>query len=402
MKTVFMVAAAGIAFFPARSQEILNGSQPGQGPILFPADTAALEAAETRKDMDCTINPQKARLGFDMRFHSGYNVSIPLRELHGQGNMLTIVFRVTPKVAGADPTYMTQQTRVPRITEDEGEVTLQGVFDVGEGIYHVDWVIRDFVGRMCTANWDVDASLSPRDRQMTVAVPPHTIRHTQDEEFQDEPPVHRTSDAPIKVKVMLNYAPQRPGSAAIDPLDATALVSILRNLSRNPKIGKFSLVAFNVQEQRILYRQEDADHIDFPAMGTALKSIRLGTVDLNRLERKHGDIEFLSSLIRSEISSEDHLDGLIFVSPKTMMDSNIPQDDLKQASATDYPVFYMNYNLDPQGAPWKDAIGRWVKFLKGQEYTISGPRELWSAVTDVVARITKSRQSRPTVAPTGP
>ena len=35
------------------------------------------------------------------------------------------------------------------------------------------------------------------------------------------------------------------------------------------------------------------------------------------------------------------------------------------------PVFYMNYNLNPQANPWRDAIGTAVKYLKGVEYTIS-------------------------------
>ena len=45
------------------------------------------------------------------------------------------------------------------------------------------------------------------------------------------------------------------------------------------------------------------------------------------------------------------------------------------ASEVDFPVFYMNYNLNPQQVPWTDAIGRAVKMFKGTEYTISRPRD---------------------------
>jgi len=60
----------------------------------------------------------------------------------------------------------------------------------------------------------------------------------------------------------------------------------------------------------------------------------------------------------------------------------------------DYPVFYMNYSLEPQKTPWRDAIGHAVKFFKGTEYTISRPRDLWFAVSEMVSRIVKSKQGR--------
>ena len=94
--------------------------------------------------------------------------------------------------------------------------------------------------------------------------------------------------------MVINFAPQDSASATLQPLDINALLSILRNIAREPRIGKFSIVAYNMQEQRVIYRQEDASHIDFPALGNALNSLNLGTVDLKRLSQKHGDTDFLS------------------------------------------------------------------------------------------------------------
>jgi hypothetical protein len=54
----------------------------------------------------------------------------------------------------------------------------------------------------------------------------------------------------------------------------------------------------------------------------------------------------------------------------------------------------MNYNLSPQTVPWRDSIGTAVKFFKGQEFTISKPRDLWYAVTEMVARVVKLRQEK--------
>jgi hypothetical protein len=377
----------------------MSGPQNGTPPLLLVGDRAVLEAGEPRKDLECLVTPEKARLGFDLRFHSGYAVTVPLRELEGPGDLLTILFRVTPirRAAGvaAEPVYFSQQIRVPEIRDARGDTTLNGAFDLGEGSYHLDWMMHDYAGRICSSFWDVDAALAQKDRQVTVALPPQAIRSAEDEQFQPEPPVTRSSEAPLNVKVLINFAPERPDSTALDPVDRAALVSILRTISRNSKIGRFALVAFNIQEQRILYRQDSSDHIDFPEMGKALKSLNLGTIDLHRLERKNGEAEFLASLIKSETSSEaTKPDGLIFVGPKAFLESGVPQDDLKQVGELDYPVFYMNYALDPVLTPWKDAISRTVKFFKGREYTISGPRELWNAVSEAVARMAKSKQMK--------
>jgi hypothetical protein len=193
---------------------------------------------------------------------------------------------------------------------------------------------------------------------------------------------------------MVNFAPQHADSATLQPLDTNALLSILRSIAREPKIGKFSIVAFNMQEQRVIYRQEDASQIDFPALGEALKNLNLGTVDLKRLSQKHGDTEFLGTLMAKEMKSPDRPDAVIFAGPKVMLESSVPEDALKAIGEPNYPVFYMNYVLNPQANPWRDAIGSAVKHFRGFEYTISRPRDLFAAWSDIVSRIVKSRMGR--------
>ena len=56
---------------------------------------------------------------------------------------------------------------------------------------------------------------------------------------------------------------------------------------------------------------------------------------------------------------------MIFAGPKVMLDASVPQDSLKEVGEPSFPVFYMNYNLNPQSNPWRDAIGNAVKYFKG-------------------------------------
>jgi hypothetical protein len=375
----------------ASAQLVMTGN--GGMVRLFGTDQAILETPEPRKDLPCSVTPTKtAQVGFDLKFHGGYEVTVPMKELSGQENLLTIIFRVTPAVG--DATYFIQRIRVPEIDEDaKGEAAFFGSFDVGEGKYKVDWLMRDRAERVCSNYWEVDAQLSDKDTQMALAITAASVRQTETEYFRQEPPVERETD-PTTVKILLNYAPQNPRSSVMRPVDTSALVSILRNISRDPRVSKFSLVAFCMQEQKVLYRQENAEKIDFPALGEALAKIQLGRVDLARLADKKSDVRFLTDLIRNELGSSERPDAFIFAGPKVMLEHNIETETLKEIGSLDAPVFYMNYNLFPQITPWRDTIGNAVKYFKGLEYTISRPRDLWSATTEVVNRIQKSRSAR--------
>jgi hypothetical protein len=381
----------------ARAQELMPPSLPGGEVRLFTSDAAILESTDNRKDLPCTVTAVKPFLGFDMKFHGGYDVQTPLKELSGAENQLTMVFRVVPEGHADSPVYFKQHYSVPAIDENAGgSAYLQGAFELGEGKYHVDWLMRDRTERICSFHWDSEASIPQKDRPMTVDISPGAIQPADAELFREETPVQREKAAtPLNVKVMVNFAPQDSSSSTMQPFDTIALVSILRSIARDPRVGCFSVVAYNMQEQRVIYRQQDAAQIDFPALGQALTSLNLGTIDLKRLSQKHGDSEFLSKLITSEMKEDKQApDAVIFAGPKIMLDDGIPGETLKQLADVKFPVFYMNYNLNPQANPWRDAIGSTVKALKGAEFTIARPRDLFFSWTDIVGRIVKSKFGR--------
>jgi hypothetical protein len=378
-----------------RGQTLIEGSGPGASVNLLNTDAAILESKEARKDLPCNATSVKPVLGFDLKFHSGYEVSVPLKELAGRQNQLNMVFRVIPADAGQETVVFSQRVNVPEIEEDaHGDAYLQGSFDVGEGKYHVDWLMRDRTERVCSAFWDIDANLTARDKTVNLDIQPSAVRAAELEPFKDEPPIERgthaaTAGPPLNVKVIMNFAPQDSAAATLQPLDMNALIWILRSISREPRIGKFSVVAFNVQEQRVVYRQENSSRIDFPALGEALRTLNLGTVNVKKLGQKRGGSDFLATLFAQELSPQEHTDAVIFAGPKVMLDSAVSQDSLKKVADVEYPVFYMNYNLDPQAVPWRDAIGNAVRYLKGVEYTIARPRDLWNAWGDIMTRIVK-------------
>src|SRR5262249_26107335 len=152
--------------------------------------------------------------------------------------------RVTSDNKKEDPVYFSQRTSVPSIDPDaHGNAYLQGFFDIGEGKYHVDFLIRDRSERVCSHYWDTEASLPGKEKQLALVIPPSTILPADLQPFREEPPVDRTADTqpgdgPLNVKVLVNFAPQNSRSATLQPLDMNALVAILRSIAREPRIGR--------------------------------------------------------------------------------------------------------------------------------------------------------------------
>src|ERR1051326_8147871 len=114
------VCALLIATSPLAAQSLMTASGPGGMVRLFTSDAAILEAQEVRKDIPCTATPIKPVLGFDLKFHAGYDVSIPLKELAGSDNQLTMVFRVNAENHPDEPVYFSQHFSVPSIEADAG------------------------------------------------------------------------------------------------------------------------------------------------------------------------------------------------------------------------------------------------------------------------------------------
>src|SRR3954447_10420657 len=88
---------------PAYAQSLMTELSPGSPIRLVPDDAAVLESHQTRTDLPCVVQPVAPRLGFDLKFHSGYDVTVPLQALAGQGSSLTAIFRVTPEERPDDP-----------------------------------------------------------------------------------------------------------------------------------------------------------------------------------------------------------------------------------------------------------------------------------------------------------
>ncbi len=382
---------------PLYGQRLLPYASRGRPPL----DAADLEVLDQREELDelsCRVDQIDPYLGFDFRFHAGYDVEIPLDELAGEHNRLTMLFRVTPTEPAGEPFYFVQGIRVPSLPDDaEGDSELTGLFDLGAGKYDVDWLVRDAHGKRCSDFWDLDADLSRGQQGVEMEMPPATVEETRVRQFESEPAAERKPSASTHIKFLVNVAPQDQDSSALRSIDTLGVTTMMRRMMRVPEFTRFSVMAFNMEDQEIIYRQEEDDGIDFPALGEAVATVEPGTVNLDLLAEKDSETQFLRNLILKEM--EPPTDGghapdvIIFAGPKHLLDDNIDDDDLKPlAEEIHIPVFYLNYNLIPDQVPWRDGIGNAIRVFGGKEYSVHRPRDLQEAIADMVEHIVNSKQ----------
>jgi hypothetical protein len=282
---------------------------------------------------------------------------------------------------------------VPPIEEDaKGEAYIGGEFTVGPGRYKVDWLMRDRLERVCSAHWEIEAKADDDFKNVEMAIGPNTVEPRPQDPFREAPPVDRDGNPLLRVKLLVNFAPTDRREAALRSWDVQAVTSILRTISREPKIGTFRMIAFNMHQEKVIYRQDERNYIDFPALGEAVSGMELGTVDFEKLKDPQSDVRFLSMLLTEHAATEQLPDAIIIVGPKVMLDDKVPESSLKQAAASNVPVFYFNYNSNPRKNPWRDTIATALKAYRGLAYTITFPKDLGSALNDMMFRLSSPQR----------
>jgi hypothetical protein len=94
--------------------------------------------------------------------------------------------------------------------------------------------------------------------------------------FGYELPVQRDATHPLHVKILLNLSPAKQKESIPKIQDVAVLLSILHGIAREPGVSRFTLVAFNMREQNIIYRQDSAPEINFAALAKRYRRLRAG------------------------------------------------------------------------------------------------------------------------------
>jgi hypothetical protein len=390
----FLALVAGIAcVVNAYGQTLIPGLSAGGGMRPLQTDLEALESRQPRRDLQCDVTALKPELGFDFMFQTGYEVRVPIRELAGDGNELTVLFRVVPEDRPDASSYMVQKVPVPVLeAHGGGEGKFYGIFTLGEGKYHVDWLMRDQRERTCSLSWDLETTLNSRDSQLKQWIPKSLVQ-PRGPLFASEPPIIRTPEGGSpRFSIIVNFDPSDPSAALIDEPGLYGLLAILRRMGRDPRIEPYSIIICSVETQQVVYQQESRSSIDFTALEKALGSVKLGTVDAKRLISTNSPAQFVADLIREQLHKENS-DALVVIGPKGGAETRVSRQALESFDKLGKPAFYLSYVTGQQGRPRRDPISSIMQHLRGFEYRIDRPKDFFNAWSDVVARIVRTMQA---------
>ena len=395
---IAIISLTGIA----TGQQLLKGS--GSELLLRPSDAAVIEDGSLRSELACTVTPIKPKLELDFLFHSGFQVSMALKDLDTGifGDNLTILFRVVAQDQPENPVLLSQKLRVPAMDRDQSQKStfeFKGFFRLGEGKYHVDWMMRDKAEHICSKSWDIDARLGSKDSPLRAWTRTALVKGEEAELFSEEAPVTRKTDG-VSVDMLVNFAPHDPASAVLDASDLQGVVAILREIARDPNILSYSVVACSIPIHKVLYRQETGPQIDLPILGESLNSLKLGRIAAKDLGLRDSHTAFVADVVRN-LAANSASDALILVGPRMAHEPAADGEIAEALRDIRRPVFYLNYDSGNLTEPWQDLLRNAVKHAHGSAYAITTPRDLFGAWSSVMDRIMRSKRTSQSARATG-
>jgi hypothetical protein len=361
-------------------------SGPGDRDAATAADSERSRARSAAElpELKCRLHRRKPVLDFEFRFYAPFRVELPLRRLHGGGQRLSTTAVIHPlSVEGAEAVRIEDAYVLGKAVPEGfgGNAELSGAFALGEGRYEIHWKIEDEAGRSCELSWRLEAKLSKRHRHVNLTVKPGEVTQAGVYLFRPERAA-RTSGAGLRIKLLMNLDVRTRRRSRVQLWRYAPMISGLRVMSRHEDLSEFGVVAFSLEEQRVLHRQSLSRRIDFPKLGHAIESLSPATVEFNTL-RKGSDLAFLDALLADELSDTERVDAIVFVGADDRFGKRVSDETLERIRAQGIPVFHFNST----SYLWRGAIGNAVRSLGGKEYKVRRPHQLAKAVEELVAEI---------------
>lgn len=331
----------------------------------------------------CEVTPIRPSLNYSFRFQAGYRASVSSGQFEGKGHGFTALARVTPQVEGAAPVYLLSIQRLPEVPKSNVELVFGGSYLVGEGSYNVSWLMYDDRNRVCRKSWHMDVRRARGERNVTVAMPEHAV---WDVSLRGARLLPAAADdaAPVRLTILLNVAPFFERRTRLRSGEIGTLISAVSSLLERMPTTRVRLVAFNLEQQRELYRNADFKLANMPAVAAAMYNIDLATVDYQVLKNRRGHVDLLADVINQELDAEAPSNLVVAIGPMSRFYDRMPAERLKARSETTPRFVHLQIiplHLTPSGLP--DVIHNAIARLGGKTILVHSPGEF----AKVIARL---------------
>lgn len=329
--------------------------------------------------LNCGIKTFGPYVDFGFRFELGYMVDCDIRQFDGVSGDVRIFLRVRPE--NGDEVVLSDRIFFPGITKQQREsidlpkihanFQFSGALAAGEGVYALDLLIFDNRERVYRHSWKAKAEPHGKEAKVDFSMRPDAIAALRTIPIPARPSVTKGTH----LTVLMNAAPINPWSSKLRAWDRTFLLDSLSTLLRQLSYDSVRVVAFNLEQQREIFRQDDFSQSDMHSLSHALRNLELGTVSYNTLQRKSGWAELLLGLLHSEAQAEQPSDAVVFLGPTLRLEDKVPPELLASYQQETPPLFCVAY-YPRVGADFPDSIQHLTSALKGKVFRIHTPGEL--------------------------
>jgi hypothetical protein len=381
---------------------LLAFSARAQYPMSANAQKAVISALENPSEAEklkCELETLKPSMDFAFRFQAGYVLRCPVKIFGGQKGLVATYIRITPD--GGKPLFLSEAYSVPEMPADlrnrtnvhklSQEFEFSGGFSMGEGHYAVDVLVVDSSTRVLHKHWDLRAVRTHDERNVQVAMPALTAAPLYNRSWNGK----MTADGKgLRVTILLNAAPRDPRATRLRAWDRAMLIDSLSSMLRAIPTESVRLVAFNLEQQREIFRDERLDRPGLGRLGRSLRELELGTVSYSVLKNHGGWAEMLSSLTNQEVEAEEPSDVVIFVGPMSRNLGKVPAEYLTPAKGRRPHFYYFEFlPMWRRGNELPDVISHTTSARSGTTLKIHTPGELGQAIQKLMDQ-TRKEQSR--------
>ena len=379
--TLALAALASLrSAVPLRGQELLPPEDQAAASRLFD------QSPQTER-LNCNIQREKPVLDFTFHFDAGFRITCPFREFGGRRTQVTILVRVTPEggtpvVLGRYAVFRGLSTESPPVRGERKVYYLaRGGFSVGEGRYHVEVLLADSRKRTCQRAWWIKISHRSQ-KAVPVVLAAHQVSSLRIPTWHGPQP-----KGGLRLAVLLSAGSFNPRAARLGAAYQMMLLQILSSLLQQVPCRSVRLVAFNLDQERVIYRTDAFKPSGFDSLQQAFNQLNLGIVSVETLRRRDEWAQMLATLANQQLSAKPPPDAVIILGRSFRWMKKVPREMLMFRYPGMPGFFY--FENGPQNL-FPDSLGYLAKSLGGKIYRITTPHDLGNAIQKMLAELKES------------
>ena len=133
----------------------------------------------------------------------------------------------------------------------------------------------------------------------------------------------------MRLTILMHAAPTSPRRTRLRTNDILTLLASVSSVIERVPTTNVRLVAFNLDQQKELYRKDGFVLADLPAVADSMTRMELGLVDAKVLQNRRGHVETLAGLVNGELTDASPSDAVIFLGPVSRFDDKLPAEVLE-------------------------------------------------------------------------